>query len=251
MNLSLGQFQNAFTDALYQRPAPELAALTAQSAFAVYRNTVLAGCVEALRANFSSVETLVGQQWMHDAAAEYARQSPPCDVRMIRYGAAFPAFLEALQPVHGLCYLADVARLDFAWCEAFSADDDPWLRLADLAGMTASDLEHSQLSPRSGVRWHWFDQHPVYSLWQHGRDGRPWPEDQPWVAEGALLSGDREGVVHQPLSLGGCIFLDACAAGYPLDKASQLALHAQPNLDFSDLLGRLLNARALRPLAFT
>lgn len=251
MNLSLGQFQNTFIDAIHQRPAPELAALTAQPAFAVYRNTVLAGCVEALRANFPSVETLVGQQWMHDAAAEYARQSPPCDVRLIRYGAAFPAFLEALQPVHGLCYLADVARLDFAWCEAFSAVDEPWLTLADLAGMTASDLERSYLSPRTGVRWHWFDQHPAYSLWHHSRDGRAWPEDQPWVAEGALLSGDHEGVVHQPLSLGGCTFLDACAAGCTLDKASQLALHAQPDLDFSDLLGGLLNARALRPLAFT
>lgn len=77
MNLSLGQFQTAFVDALYLRPAPELAALTGQAAFAVYRNTVLAGCVDALRANFPSIEMLVGAEWMHDAAVAYAQQSPP------------------------------------------------------------------------------------------------------------------------------------------------------------------------------
>ncbi|WP_460418720.1 HvfC/BufC N-terminal domain-containing protein [Pseudomonas sp. microsymbiont 2] len=250
MNLSLTQFQNAFIDALYLRPAPELRELSAQAAFAVYRNTVLAGCVDALRANFPSVETLVGAQWMHDAATAYARQSPPCDARLVHYGAAFPAFLDELAGFHCLPYLADVARLDHAWNEAFSAPDAPCLALADLAGMTASDLEHCCLSPRAGVRWHWFGQHPAYSLWQHCREGRAWPEDHPWEAEGVLFGGGREGVIHQALGLGGCIFVDACAAGLPLAKASQLAQGAQPDLDFGALLGALLRAQAFGPLTF-
>lgn len=77
MNLSLGQFQQAFIKALYSRPAPELSGVTEQAAFAVYRNTVLAGCVDALRANFPSVCTLVGRAWMDETAAVYARQFPP------------------------------------------------------------------------------------------------------------------------------------------------------------------------------
>ena len=250
MNLSLGRFQAAFIDALYLRPAPQLAALTEQAAFAVYRNTVLAGCVDALRANFPSVETLVGPEWMHDAAAAYAQQSPPCDPRLIHYGAAFPAFLDDLQAFHGLAYLADVARLDFAWNEAFSAPDDPCLQLADLAGMTASDLARSHLRPRASVRWQWFDAHPAYSLWRHSREHLPWPPDHAWIGEGALFSGDCAGVTHQALSLGGCAFLDACAAGQPLEQASLHAERTQPGLDFNDLLGRLLQAQVFRPLTF-
>ncbi|MDZ3992408.1 DNA-binding domain-containing protein [Pseudomonas sp. Teo4] len=250
MKLSLGQFQAAFIDALYLRPAPQLAALTEHPAFAVYRNTVLAGCVDALRANFPSVEALVGSAWMQDAAAAYAQRTPPDDPRLIHYGADFADFLEQLQAQHGLSYLPDVARLDFAWCEAFSAPREPCLVLADLAGMTATDLANSYLAPRSSVRWRWFAQHPAFSLWRHSREGLAWPQDQPWVAEGALLSGNAEGVAQQALALGGCIFLDACAQGLSLEQASALAQDAQPDLDFTDLLGRLLHAQVFRPLSF-
>lgn len=250
MKLSLGQFQAAFIDALYLRPAPQLVALTEHPAFAVYRNTVLAGCVDALRANFPSVEAVVGPAWMQDAAAAYAQRTPPDDPRLIHYGAAFADFLEQLQAQHGLPYLADVARLDFAWCEAFSAPHDPCLVLADLAGISATDLANSYLAPRSSVRWRWFAQHPAFSLWRHGREGLAWPQDQPWIAEGALLSGTGEGVAQHALALGGCIFLDACAQGLPLEQASALAQDAQADLDFTDLLGRLLHAQVFRPLSF-
>jgi len=250
MNLSLGQFQDAFVEALYQRPAPALASLTEQAAFAVYRNTVLCGCVEALRANFPSVETLVGTGWMHDATRAYAQQTPPDDARLIRYGAGFPAFVQALQASQDVPYLADVARLDWYWCEVFSAHQEPYLTLTDLAGMTATDLERGHLAPRSCVRWQWFDAHPAYSLWRVSREGLPWSADHPWVAEGALLSGDSDGVSHQPLQIGACAFLDACAAGQSLQVASQIAQQTQPDLDFSDLLGRLLQAKAFRPLTF-
>ena len=251
MNLPLGQFQNAFIDALYRSPAPQLQDLTGQAAFAVYRNTVLAGCVDALRANFPSIETLVGPDWMQDVATAYANHSPPNDPRLIRYGAGFAEFLQQLQAHHGLPYLADVARLDFFWCEVFSADQDPCLDLAELAGMTANDLMHSHLVPRQSVRWQWFDAHPALSLWRCSREGQPWSEAQPWVAEGALLSGNRDGVSHQPLEISGCAFLDACAAGHSLETASQLAQQCQPDLDFNDLLGRLLQAQVFRPLSFT
>ncbi|WP_449433272.1 HvfC/BufC N-terminal domain-containing protein [Pseudomonas putida] len=250
MNISLGQFQDAFIEALYRRPAPALAAITDQAAFAVYRNTVLAGCVDALCANFPSVEQLVGPEWMRAVATAYAQRSPPSDARLIHYGAAFPAFLEDLQASHGLAYLADVARLDCHWAEAFSAADDSCLVLADLAGMTAADLARSTLRPRSAVRWQWFERHPAYSLWRFNREGLPWPQDQPWVAEGALLSGGLDGVQHQPLEAAGCVFLDACAAGLPLDAASLLAQQSEPDLDFTDLLGRLLHAQVFRPLSF-
>ncbi|MDH1576310.1 HvfC/BufC N-terminal domain-containing protein [Pseudomonas sp. GD03746] len=250
MNLPLGQFQDAFIDALYLRPAPLLQNLTRQPAFAVYRNTLMAGCVDALRANFPSVETLVGADWMQQAAAAYAQHTPPDDARLIRYGATFAAFLQDSQASHGLPYLADVARLDWHWCEVFSAIEQPCLALADLAGMTASDLGGSHLRPRQNVRWQWFAANPALSLWRCSREGLPWPQSQPWVAEGALLSADQHGVNHQPLEAGGCMFLDACAAGHSLESASQLALQRQPDLDFTSLLGRLMQARVFLPLSF-
>jgi len=55
----------------------------------------------------------------------------------------------------------------------------------------------------------------------------------------------------QPLERAGCAFLDACAAGRSLEQASELALAVQPQLDFNDLLGRLLAAGAFAALVPT
>ncbi|MEN5305619.1 DNA-binding domain-containing protein [Pseudomonas sp. TWI628] len=250
MNFTLSQFQDAFCAALQGRPAPGLAALIEQPAFAVYRNTVMAGCVEALCANFPSVLTLVGRQWMEAAAAAYARQAPPDDPRLIHYGAAFADFIEQAQAQHGVPYLADVARLDACWNEAFSALDAPCLNLTELAGMTASDLARSVLYPRSNARWHWCEAHPAYRLWRCGREQLEWADELPWAGEGVLFVGGPEGVAHQSLEQGGCAFLQACAAGQSLEQASQHAQHTQPDLDFGDLLGRLITTQVFRPLSF-
>ena len=47
---SLGQFQQAFAQALFAHPAvgPEMQLLATQLAFAVYRNTVMKACIDAL-----------------------------------------------------------------------------------------------------------------------------------------------------------------------------------------------------------
>lgn len=240
--MNLGQFQDAFVEALYQRPAPALADLSAQPAFAVYRNTVLKGCVDALCANFPAVERLAGTPWLRAAASDYALRSPPADARLVHYGAAFPAFLDELENLDEWPWLADVARLDHDWLMAFCAPDEAVLTLAALAGNTASDLSNRCLVPRRGARWRWFETHPVYSLWRHGRDDLAWSDDIPWQGEGALLVGSPEGVGHQPLEKGGCAFLEACAGGHSLERASTLALQVQADLDFTDLLGRLLRA---------
>lgn len=246
--MNLGQFQDAFVEALYQRPAPSLQDLTAQPAFAVYRNTVLKGCIDALCANYPTVERLVGTAWMHAAASEYALHSPPDDARLVHYGAAFPSYLATLIDPAEMPWLADVARLDHAWLSAFGAPDNPVLDLASLTGASASDLANLNLTPRRSVRWRWFESHPVYSLWHYTREGLDWHDEVPWRGEGALLVGSPRGVSHQPLEQAGAVFLDACAAGQSLDHASALALQIQPDLDFTDLLGRLLRAGVFHPL---
>ena len=61
---ALGRFQDAFAHALFApetESAPEVRALAAQPAFAVYRNTVMKGCIDALQANYPAVARLVGE----------------------------------------------------------------------------------------------------------------------------------------------------------------------------------------------
>lgn len=248
MKTSLGVFQDAFVEALYQRPAPALQSVTTQAAFEVYRNTVLKGCIDALCDNFPTVECLVGAQWMRAASAIHARETPPGDARLVLYGKDFADFLATFEPVRQLPYLSAVARLDRLWTEAFVAPQEALLDLASLAGMTASDLAACHLAPRACVRWRWFAEQPIYSIWHCNREALSIPEELPWQGEGVLLVGHAEGVAWQALEVGGCALLDACAAGNNLDQASALALDAQPDLDFHDLLDRLLCAGVFRPI---
>ncbi|MBD9515804.1 DNA-binding domain-containing protein [Pseudomonas sp. PDM22] len=249
MKSSLGAFQDAFVDAIYRRPAPALQGVITQAAFEVYRNTVFKGCVDALCDNFPTIERLVGTDWMRAAAAIHARETPPDDARLILYGERFADFLDAFEPARELPYLGAVARLDRSWTEAFVAPQEARLDLASLAGMTASDLATCLLETRACVRWRWFAEQPIYSIWRCNREALPIPEELPWQGEGALLVGHSDGVAWHALEVGGCTFLDACAAGDNLDQASTQALQAQPDLDFHDLFGRLLGAGVFRPIA--
>ncbi|WP_217473916.1 DNA-binding domain-containing protein [Stutzerimonas stutzeri] len=248
MSLSLGHFQDAFVEALqgvepaaYDEAEAVIAALAAQPGFAVYRNTVMKGCVDALRANFPTVERLVGGEWFAAAAAVYARRSPPVMAQLIEYGADFADFLQAFEPARELPYLAGVARLDRLWIEAFSAAEQAPLTLAAIAGLAPEQLAGLRLRPTAAARWQWFAL-PVFTIWRCNREQQEVPQLLLWQGEGGLLYRRGERVGWQPLGAGGCAFLDACAAQCSLDEASARALQAQPDLDFNDLLARLFEA---------
>lgn len=246
--MKLAQFQDAFVDALYQRPHPGLEALSAQPAFAVYRNTVIKGCVDALCDNFPAVQRLVGETWMRAAAAHFAAQHPPQDARLVHYGAGFADFLDGLPATRELPYLAPLARLEWLWLEAFTAPLEPSLTLTELAGRTPAQLDALCLRPRAGARWRWFEHQPITTLWRCNREGLALPEPLPWQGEGVLLVASAEGVQPLPLGPGGCAFLDACAAGLPLGEAAGQALAREPALNFSGLLGRLMALGTFTPL---
>ena len=87
--MQLSTFQDGFSAALLGPPAdaPWLSALESQPGFAVYRNTVLKGCIDALQANYPTVCQLVGDDWFRAAAAVFARSQPPREGLLVDYGA--------------------------------------------------------------------------------------------------------------------------------------------------------------------
>jgi len=170
---------------------------------------------------------------------------------LLEYGEDFPAFLQRFEPARELPYLSGVAQLDRLWLELFSAVEQPVLALAALATKTPEQLARKTLVPRAALRWRWFAELPVFSIWSCTREGREVPAAMLWQGEGALLSRNAGRIGWQPLERAGCVFLDACAAGRSLEQASELALAVQPELDFNDLLGRLLSAGAFAALVPT
>ena len=146
--MDLAAYQDAFAAALLAdgaeaSPSPVVERLRRQPGFAVYRNTVLKGCIDALQANFPTVERLVGEEWLRAAAGVFARGQLPSQPSLLLYGEAFPSFLAAFGPAQEIPYLADVARVDRLWTEAHVAADAPVFKAAELAALPPSAMSSS------------------------------------------------------------------------------------------------------------
>ncbi|RPH65845.1 MAG: DUF2063 domain-containing protein [Burkholderiales bacterium] len=256
---TLARFQDAFTRALFVDAADPtddatIAPLRSQLGFAVYRNTVIKGCIDALLANYPAVARLVGDEWMRAAAAFHARHAPPSQPCLVDYGEGFAGFLAGFPPAAGLPYLPDVAWLDRLWTEAHLAADEPPLEAARVASLTEAELANAVLTPHASARWAWFDRHPALSIWRHSRAGAAGPADDgaafepAWQAEGALLVRTGDAVVSMALDRAECAFLDACAGMKRLGECAAAALAADPAADLAASMARLLRAGAFTRL---
>lgn len=240
----LNAFQAGFARALLapDTSASPMAALTEQPGFTVYRNTVLKGCIDALQANYPAIERLVGEEWLRAAAAVYVRTELPSHPTLLEYGAGFAQFLRTFDPAAELPYLAGVAQLDRFWSEAHVARDEPPLQPAALALL---DLERVILRPHAAARWAWFDDSPIFTIWQRNRDAAFNHDAAPeitWRGEGALITRPYGAVQSTLLDACGCAFLNACATGLPLAEAAQAALSVDNQIDLAQLLATLLTA---------
>jgi hypothetical protein len=251
---ALARFQDAFARALLA-PAdaacpPDVAALTAQPAFAVYRNTVMKGCIDALQANYPAVARLVGEEWFRAAAAIHVRQALPADPTLLRYGAAFADFLARFKQAAEMPYLSSVARLDRFWTEAHAALTEETLAPNALACLAPEALAGVVLHPHPAARWAWFGDGPIYTIWSRNRADAPSDVDLDWRPEGALLVRPHEVVEWFALDAAGCALLDACAAGHTLAEAAQAALDVQGDCDLAQLMSTLLTAGAFGRMSF-
>ena len=244
--MSLAAFQDAFADALLLDPKdadPLVARLAAQPAFAVYRNTVIRGCIDALQANFPAVARLVGEEWFREAARAYVMSQLPREPSLLYYGATFPMFLSAYPPAAGMTWLVDVARLDRYWTCAHTAADAEPLTARALA-LDPGALAEARLQLHPSARWAWFLDAPIYTLWRRNREEVFDASPIAWNGEGALIT--RPVAAVQWIGIDECAsrFLNACGLGLTVTQAMDAALEVDPHVDLTALVSRLIEAGA-------
>jgi hypothetical protein len=241
--MQLDFFQDGFFRAVLDRSPPAampFAAIASQPGFAVYRNTVVKGSIDALAANFPTVERLVGEEWFRAAAAIFARESPPRHPALVLYGECFADFLAGFAPAAELTYLPGVARLDRCWSEAHVAADAPILAAAELSRIAPDTLGRATLALHPAARWAYFPDEPVYAIWRDNREGRESDAALAWRGDGGLVTRAQDRVEWRALDQAGCAFLDACAGGLDLGDAALAAMQARKDVDLRKLLATLL-----------
>lgn len=176
--------QSEFADAI-ARPAI--------GALAVYRNTVIRGAVDALRANYPVVEQILGSEMFQAVAVDFAAISPPRTPVLALYGREFADWLGHQDWAEDLPYLADVARVERLRVESLCAAD-----AESLTGPGSRDFfANLKVRLHPSARFAWLAT-PGMSIWLAHQQPASSEIEPDWKAEGALFARPTPFVMHAP-----------------------------------------------------
>lgn len=199
--------------------------------FNVYRNNVTVSLSEALAATYPAITRLLGDEYFRALAPLFVRAHPPTSPVLMFYGEAFANFLEGFEPLADYTYLGDVARIEWAWLQAYHAADAEPLApqtLADIAPDALACLRF-QRHPAACVQR---SDHPCLSIFRINRDESAatiLPDDA--TAEDTLVTRPDLDVEVRQLPAGGAVFLEALIAGRSLGEAAAMAEEAARDQD--------------------
>lgn len=213
--------------------------------FNVYRNNVVAGLVEALKAAFPAVRRIVGDEFFAAMARVYVALEPPRSPIMLDYGNTFPDFIQTFEPAKSVPYLPDVARLERAWAESYHAAEMPPADPVQLSTIDLQSLSEIRLRLHPSVRVV-RSAFPIVHLWLMNIDcGVPTAIDPSSAGEHALVVRPVADVEVRRLPVGAATFILRLAADAPVGDATKIALDESADFDLTGTLRDLFVANAI------
>jgi hypothetical protein len=149
--ISLHDLQQQFYDAVFEHESKgkalsdvselinDSSSLTSTEHFRIYRGSIRAAFNRALQEIYPVCYRLVGEDFFNGMGLEYARSYPSRSADFAEYGADFANFIKSFPPASDLVYLADTARLEYAWHLAFNAADEKGFDVNSIAGLEDRD----------------------------------------------------------------------------------------------------------------
>ncbi|MDA3888548.1 MAG: DNA-binding domain-containing protein, partial [Allgaiera sp.] len=199
--------------------------------FAVYRNNVIVGMIETLKAAYPVVHRLVGAEFFTAMAALYAAANPPRSPILLDYGDSFAGFLARFEPLAGLPYIADVARIERAWTEAYNAPEAEGLDDAALAGIDLRRVSEMRFSFHPSLRIV-KSAFPALAIWHGNLEGNtPEPIDLEAGSEDTLIVRPEAVVEVHRLPPGAAEFIGSLLARSPVAAAARMAFQASAAFD--------------------
>jgi len=192
--------------------------------FGVYRNNVIAGLIEALQDSFPVVLRLLGEEYFRAMARLFVTARPPRSPVLLQYGANFPAFIAGFEPTATLPYLAEVARIERAWVEAYHAAEAAPMDPATLGTMAPERVGELRFTLHPSLRVVRC-RYPALMIWRMNvADGVPGAVDLSAGGEDVLLVRPGADVEVRALPAGGARLLAALGNGRCLSEAVRIAL---------------------------
>jgi Putative DNA-binding domain len=209
----------------------------------VYRNNVTVSLINALAAAFPATLRITGGDFFRAMARFYVRATPPTSPLLFDYGRDFADFIERYEYAQSVPWLADVARIERAWLDAYHAADVQPLRPHDLAAIPPEQLANTFLMPHPAtqvIR----SRFSAVTVFTASRSDGPARQVEVVEPEDALLTRPALEVEVRQLPPGGAIFLSSLVAGESLDMATSAAFAESPSFDLSANIRGLVEAGA-------
>jgi len=132
--------------------------------FNVYRNNSAVSLTEAIADSYPVVRELVGDAFFTALARAFVDQNVPNSPVLIHYGGGFADFIADFEQAATLPFLADVARIEWAWVQAYHAADNTSINADVLQSITPEALHQTRLALHPSlhlVQSEW----PAISIW--------------------------------------------------------------------------------------
>jgi len=168
---TLPEIQQQFFAGIFDRDTAIIDALLpsdtlmAKDRLAIYRGSIFGLYTNALSAIYPVCERLFGEQFFDALCDRYIPEHPSTSPNLQDYGQSFAEFLQGFEPVASLPYMPDVARLEWAWHQAFHARSHEPLDSGRLSRVKEKEMEHIvfQLAPGATLLT---SNYPVDRIWQ-------------------------------------------------------------------------------------
>ncbi len=185
----------------------------------VYREQFWLRHVACLAEDYPVVEALVGKAPFEDLVAAYLDAHPPQRFLIRDLGQDLASFLARTPPWKEDALLTDVARVEWAFVDAFDAPDAPPLDPASIAGIGEDDWPRARLVLHPSLQRLQL-QHPAHELRVAHRAGQPVVRPRP--APAAVVVYRRElGTYQEIVDRRALALLDLLAAGERLGDAGE------------------------------
>jgi hypothetical protein len=245
-NLEREDFAPALLDP--ERPKPRNVCgpegKAAQKRFNVYRNNVTYSLKSALGEIFPSVLKCCGEDRFSHVSSLYVRDHPPTSRLLFEYGGKFGDFLDTFEPARQqMPWLADLARLERAWLDAWHSADETPLASESLSTFAPEDMERLVFAPHSAMMV-LESRFAIYDLFLAARNDQDIAAVELRNPQSVLVTRPRFDVELRLLPLGGATFFTALQAGMTLGDAAGAALAEAGDFDLASAIAALLAAGA-------
>ncbi|QQO35851.1 putative DNA-binding domain-containing protein [Bradyrhizobium diazoefficiens] len=248
-------FAEAFAPALLdpKRAAPPVVTgpngMAAGKRYDVYRNNVTVSLIDALAAIYPAVQRITGTDFFRAMARFHVRESPPTSPLLFEYGRGFPDFIAGYEHAQMMPWLADVARIERAWLDAYHARDAAPLAPAQLAAIVPERLADLVFTPHPAtqiVR----SEFSAVTIFAANRDSAPVGRIDASTPEDALITRPGFDVIVRHLPPSGAVFATCLTEGRSLGDAAASALNTSSDFDIAANIAGLIEAGAFSAIGF-